>query len=802
MRRLSFTLVLTVLSLYFSYAQCGLTQAIEYLHGNEIRATVTSGGDLFWDGDDGHFSILTAEGAPTTIFTQGLWLGAKRADGQIVASAETYGRSYGEQSYFQGPGSAEAVTPEFCQGWDRVWMVRRHDIEAHLSDYADNGQVDEPIAAIFEWPGRGNPHFEARLGFRLPDGDAGLAPFVDTDGDGVYDPMAGDYPAVESMAVLPEVISWSLFNDFRGNDINFLNPYALGVDVHRTVWAMRCEGGNPLNRTVFVSYKVVNRSGQPLDSLVLGTWHDFDLGCYTDDYIGSAPAQNAFFAYNREPQDQNPCPQGIAPFVDEAPVQAVAVLNKPLSAFTYYVPDWVATEIGLIAPRNTAEYFESLNGRFADGTPLTASGNGYQSSGAPTTFAFHGDPNDPEQWSLMSEELEDNFDLNVLGSVHLGQLEPGQSATVELAYLFVQEPGLDHLENVTAMYGQLDWLHAGYENGFGEACQLPERCTEDCVWPGDANADGIANHEDVLAVGLAFGSSGSSREGFTNWAPYLAEPWSSPGTKHADANGDGSVNAQDLLTTQLNYNLTNSTYEERWEYTPGPELVIESPSPNANLGITEGKQLLLRVVLVEEVPGLKGLAFSMEYDPRFFQRVNLFSLPTAELHILHDDDQGAQVDFAQYVVEADSFLVPSRLVFFSIKAKEQFDIPVPSDTSYLRIKNIVAIRADGSRIPIGSTDLLVTFEGVTISSSEEQEAAPAMELKLFPNPSTGLLTADFPGQRVDRLRLFSATGQLLRLWEGPFISQQSLDLRGLPAGLYFLRAEQGDRVLTEKVVLK
>ncbi|MGK0364459.1 MAG: hypothetical protein ACI85O_001516, partial [Saprospiraceae bacterium] len=52
------------------------------------------------------------------------------------------------------------------------------------------------------------------------------------------------------------------------------------------------------------------------------------------------------------------------------------------------------------------------------------------------------------------------------------------------------------------------------------------QCTEDCVWPGDANANGIANHLDFLAIGYSFGETGPTRANQSvAWEPLEADNW-------------------------------------------------------------------------------------------------------------------------------------------------------------------------------------------------------------------------------------------------------------------------------------
>jgi hypothetical protein len=770
-------------------AQCELPETIRYLHGNAIRAAVTTGGDMFWDGRDAQFSLPTLEGQPSTIFAHELWLGGVSPGGTLKMAYQTYDRSRGRAAFYPGPleAGAGAPSPEVCRQWDRIWSVKRYEIEAHLADFADNQVIDNPLPAIMGWPGRGNPYFEDLFGFPLPHDEPGLAPFADIDGDGIYNPLSGDYPAIEELAVLPEQLMWSVFNDLGA-------PWAepsdmLGLEIQRTSWALRCSGDSPLNQTVFVRYRLINRTFEPIDSLTLGLWMDFDLGCFLDDYIGSAPEQDAFFVYNANPVDQSPCPQGVSPFLGDPPVQAVAMLSHPLTSFNY---------LGGMGgtPFVHREYFRLMNGLFADGNPIMEGGTGYQSGGSITPFAFHGDPNAPAQWSMFQEGFP-LADYRCVGSAALGSLSAGEVVEVDLAYLFVREPGNNHLENVTAMYNQLEALRMGYADGFAVACQPPALCLDDCVWPGDANADGIANHADLLAIGLNLDATGPVREGFLSWAPFQADDWTVLGQKHADANGDGVVQVSDLLTLQLNYGQVRPDYVEMAAYPVGTELSASAVFPNGNQGLTAGSSMLTRISLAE-VPGLKGLSFSLEYDPRLFDVPGGFFVSTDLFRLHAFDTARGHLDFAHYAA-GDGAVISAAGAYeiFTMPVRAVLSQPVPSDTTYLRFKNVVAIREDGSHIPIGGMDMMATFQGVIISDAPEAQAPP---LRLFPNPTDGVVKLDFPGQRVGWVAVLNAAGQQLRFWPGPFFDHCQLDLQALPAGVYFVRMERGGEAIMQKVV--
>lgn len=448
-----------------SAAQCGRPSATTALYGNDIRAFISNSGDMFRDDDEYGSFRFAGEGLPgiTTILAQGLWVAGIDPGGNLRGAAQEYLNGQSRSDFAAGPVSEQPFDASYCQNWDRIWSVARYEIEAHLTDFEDNQQIDNPFSSLMDWPGKGNPFFEDRMGFSLPDTPFDLAPFHDLNGDGIYNPLDGDYPKISNLSIIPEQIVWTVFNDVHRGNPQSQFPSG-GLEIHLSSWALDCTDNPMLNRTVFMNYKFINRGIERLDSMYMGLWHDFEIGCYSDDYVGSSPQHQAFFAYNSDPVDETQCIAGDYFFGAHPPAQAVTILNRPLHAFVHF-------DNPFIDPANPVAFYNTLTGRHADGLPITAAGSGYNTDGPVTRFAFNGDPRDSSQWSMFDLQWGLPYRLaRSLGSVDLGTLNPGAFTTVELAYLFVQEPGLGHLENVGAMYEQLEILREQYADGFSERC--------------------------------------------------------------------------------------------------------------------------------------------------------------------------------------------------------------------------------------------------------------------------------------------------------------------------------------------
>lgn len=86
----------------------------------------------------------------------------------------------------------------------------------------------------------------------------------------------------------------------------------------------------------------------------------------------------------------------------------------------------------------------------------------------------------------------------------------------------------------------------------------PASCYQACVWPGDANNDGIVSVKDLLDVGLYFGMTGPARaDQGIDWYGHDAQDWEVPYTamelKYVDADGDGQITAADTSAIATSY---------------------------------------------------------------------------------------------------------------------------------------------------------------------------------------------------------------------------------------------------------
>lgn len=335
-------------------------QATGYLDINEIRAKFESDATLF----NGTFEVPQSSFI-NSIYMGQLWIGGLDSTGQLHMTAQTY-RQAGNDLFY-GPIADNYLDPSYTQH-DDIAIINYPDINAHIQNYTTPGYIVP--SEIANWPANGNT---------LNGEAATLAPYTDSNGNGIYDPENGDYPFIYGDQAL-----YFIANDAR-NPHTETGGVAMGIEVHGMAFGINTQD-TILSQSIFLRLEIINRSSNNYDSVYFGLFVDMDLGYWGDDYIGCDSLRNFFYTYNATNNDPE---YGARP-----PVQGCMLLNHSISKFMYITDD--ASVQGL--PGTDIEYYQYLKGRWRDNTPLTYDSSGYGGS-SPANFAYTGNPSNNLGWT-------------------------------------------------------------------------------------------------------------------------------------------------------------------------------------------------------------------------------------------------------------------------------------------------------------------------------------------------------------------------------------------------------------------
>lgn len=377
----------------------------KYLDINRVKALIMNRGDMFWDialSGNAFYFVPSPQASlpygPSSEFASALWIGGLDASNQLHIAAQTY-RQNGND-FWPGPldtlsGNADTLS---AVNYDHIWKVSYTDINNFINQF-NLGNVPlsyTPTPDIVNWPAHGTGNKAKNL-----------APFVDVNGDGIYNWQQGDYPKIKGDQAL-----YFIFNDQLGNHQE-TGGLPLGVEIHCMAYAYGCpnviNGRNELAYTTFYDYKIYNRSNNSYHDMYIAHRSNADLGNYIDDYIGSSVHDNLGFIYNADGNDQDfsgapgydtfPPACGrtilkgpIAPsndFLDNDNDSIVDEIGEQclLNVFNFFNNNIGSFPIATTWPSNSYHFYNYMRGYWKDSTNFTCGGNAYGGT-TPTKIVY------------------------------------------------------------------------------------------------------------------------------------------------------------------------------------------------------------------------------------------------------------------------------------------------------------------------------------------------------------------------------------------------------------------------------
>ena len=319
---------------------------------NNVRCALLLGGDVWWDTQNGVYIVPkvqpgTGAKAVSSIFAGAVWLGGKDPVGNLKVACQLYrtgGNGQATNDFWPGPLTDQGQTnKDQCDKWDKHFSVFRPDIDSLIKLYRaakekspqspqiDDGLIPDRIKA---WPANGNRFFFEQNRFALLRTTQGYGKFHDENGNGLYEPDLGDYPTIDikgcKIDVYPDEMAFWIYND-NGN-IHTTTTRSIAIQMEIQVQAFAYQTNDELNDMTFQRYKLINRARTDIDSCYFAMWVDFDLGCYTDDYVGSDTTRSLAYCYNQDAIDGttgNVCDGGVNTYDDKIPIVGIDYFRGP-----------------------------------------------------------------------------------------------------------------------------------------------------------------------------------------------------------------------------------------------------------------------------------------------------------------------------------------------------------------------------------------------------------------------------------------------------------------------------------------
>lgn len=490
-------LLLSLIALLILPFVNGISQPVAFdsLDINNINARINSNGSLFTFVDSIHqtqwakFEVPKGSGK-YTIFRSNLWVAGLDIYGMLHVAAEEFNEV--GHDFFAGPIS-NIYDSTYDATWNKTWKVYRSDIDYFKAHWWQSGYVIP--ASILKWPGNGN----VLLGQALK-----IAPFFDRNNDGIYNPHDGDYPLIKGDEAIFFVINDARKLHSETHGIKF------GIEIRGMAYAFACNADSAIWNTVFINYRIINRSTKIYQDSYISMFADLDIGYAADDYIGCDVGRGSYYAYNSRNIDGSgqsyaygayPPAQSVtflagpvmdSDYVDNPSGQCDASINGTnfgngiidderfgMSGFSYYNNDAMGAPSYSIDPVSASDYYNYIQGIWKDGTQMQYGGDAHSGAGAygpACHFMFPANsdtcswgtggnpPNGPLYWT---EQTAGNIpnDRRGLGSCGPFTFEPGAEEDLDIAFVF----GRNYLDTnawsaVQVMQQRIDSIRKYFKN--------------------------------------------------------------------------------------------------------------------------------------------------------------------------------------------------------------------------------------------------------------------------------------------------------------------------------------------------
>jgi hypothetical protein len=416
-----------LLSFFLTCASLGFTQNSTTLNFNNSGALINDNGILF---NDQNTSIAGYElplgSTKKLIYSSAFWFGGKDENNVLFIDNQTYnGFAYGP-----GPLTVGTAQPSLVPSLQTIWTISRAEIDYHVAHYQDQGYVMPNDIAT--WPGNG----DFANGFSQY-----LAPFIDFNGNNLYDPQEGDFPCIKGDKAV-----YMILNDQSGLSVN---PYSIGLEVHYMFYQFA--SNDYLNNTTFMDLTVYNRGQKTLHDFNVSYFVDGDLGYYGDDYIGCDSSNSLAYYYNGDDNDE--AGMGSIGYGIHPPAFGVMSLKQPMTRFSY-IPSTISTNMDM---------YNLMTGHWTDGTVWT------NLSGAQTNYIYSGNPIDLVNGDTEIEANNPPGDRRILLTNNFDTLFPND--VLELSYAIVyQDNGVSAFANANDLINNASLVQTYYDANLSASC--------------------------------------------------------------------------------------------------------------------------------------------------------------------------------------------------------------------------------------------------------------------------------------------------------------------------------------------
>ena len=823
---------------FFLFSQCQEANLSAYRLDNEHRSlrldrhgslyTSVRGVPEFIKGDDLEDPLFSLG------FSSDLWMGGFDPEGNLLINVSQYGLPM-VNTFISGPLIENgSLSDEECEFFQQAWDVFGHEI-ALLIELQTNSSLNlnDIPENILRWPARGNPYLD---GVEI---ENELAPFFDANADGIYDPLIGDHPIAleENPSFVPYQMTFTVYNSFSDR------LSSVPMEFHQMSYLVNCNSGSASERGIFTRLKYIYKGDRPLSRFHMGLHQLPTVGCLGNDFIGCHPESQSSFSYSALSDEIfGDCRFDEIGIPDDVGVwRSIKLLNSALPYYSYFVNSGIADPDPEMASPNIKEhYYNLLDSKWLDGSPLTIGNNGFNPGSTDSTkFAFPDLPNNPNGWSIETQ-VNFTFPREPITGFVSGDLVPGEIGVLDFVdFVSINEEvsGLEMFDNYEMELQAIQDFYDSIINGDISCSALEFNCVNECVWPGDVDSNGIVQGRDLVLLGniLAFDPEEGIRRDVisSEWAPWSALDWDESflgiNGKYADVSGNGLISRLDVEDAWLNLgesrvsNFENVLLEETSGAIPLTiDIEIDSFElepflipffANLDLQISVGA---LNEQLTEPI---HGLTYDIVIDTNVvnFRRDHAEAL-TNQFYFFEYETEGRLDSDLDVIVDTDRITVTmtntdgqeldlgSTLSGIGLRVRQDASTSNldSRDTLLFRFYNVFATNALGEEIILDAVTDSVIFTNLELGSmtTSTSDIYDNQLFSIYPNPTNDVINLAFDEAFTGSISVRNINGDEVLSQAITREKRLSLNLSELKAGIYILSASSyKGQYLSRKLVI-
>ena len=337
----------------------------------------------------------------------------------------------------------------------------------------------------------------------------------------------------------------------------------------------------------------------------------------------------------------------------------------------------------------------------------------------------------------------------------------------------------------------------------------------DSIWPGDADYDLVADNNDLLAIGIGYGTTGNVRPNASiNWVGQPNYDWtqslaSGVNYKHIDCNGDGIIDFQDTVAISQNYGLTHNKTDVTEDM--GPMFYTEFLVDSAFVGDTVEVSVNLGTDTLP-VNMVYGLAFTLNLDTALVDPSSVkvsydsswlgnFGTDMIALHKNFPAD--GKLDLALTRIDQNDnsgfgeIARISIIMIDDITAKTYF-----TESLTITISNQRVI--DASEVPVSvslGADSLTLLQEDTTGNNTSINPELNGKVVIYPNPASSQIAIEMTDLKATGYEMFDQFGRMILQKKAVFV-EEKIRTDALANGIYLLIIHTDRGSVSKKVLIQ